>query len=69
MFQTQTLESLARHAIIPLCPLIVLPLLKIKSTFIKQEFKQEILRYEAFATVDLQVIFPSACIMLYIVYK
>ena len=34
------------------------------------EFKQEILRYEAsFSTVDLQVIFPSACIMLYIVYK
>ena len=32
------------------------------------EFKQEILRYEAFA-VDLQVIFPFACIMLYIVYK
>ena len=29
-----------------------------------QEFKQEI-----FSTVDLQVIFPSACIMLYIVYK
>ena len=48
MFQTQTLQSLAKHAIIPLCLLIVLPLLKIKSTFIKQEFKQEILRYEAF---------------------
>ena len=48
MFQIQTLESLARHAIIPLYPLIVLPSLKIKSTFIKQEFKQEILRYEAF---------------------
>ena len=39
-------------------------------TFNFLEFKQEILRYgRSFSIVDLQVIFPSACIMLYIVYE